>query len=366
MSQLLAKLECQIAAAVDTELRAELMARMAAYLGRVGRFDESRSIIDELRTRYGDGHSGRVTVWIMLAEGLNYHFTDLSPKALDRVSRALVLGNAMGYRSIVALAAAWKAHIQFQSGDFESMVAALNESARNAEEQDLDSTTRRAIVLCNSYMICGERDAAQRWFELARNCAVENGDQASLEALIYNRAAFLTTWLRAESCIRPVAADSLRSVRMEIASARNFQDLIGIAALTVHIHLWDARQHLLSGDFGAAVEKLTAIRDELPASDVSFSRAYIDLEICFCLLQQNLIDLALVRFRDLPVLDLAKLDVDEQLVATWMRLKMAERDDRFGEVSSLEREVASLSSRYADYKADLMEKLRELDFANSP
>lgn len=364
MSQLLANLERQLAVAVDPESRGELLARIAAYLSRVGRFDEAKAIIEELRRKFADGHSGRVTVWLMLAEGLNYHFAELNPKALDRISRSLLLGTAMSYRSFVALASAWKAHIQFQAGAFESMVEALNLSAINSSDADLDATTRRAIVLCNSYMICGERASAQKWFELARRCAVENGDQASLEALIYNRAAFLTTWLRAENCIEPVDADALRSVRMEIASAMNFQNLIGIEALTVHIHLWGARQLLLSGDYKAAIEKLSEIREELPPTDASFSKAYIDLEICYCQVQQDQVDLALERFQTLPVLDLGKLDADEQLVATWMRLGMSKRDQRFGDAGVLESELAAISLRYADYKAELITRLRGLNREN--
>ena len=364
MSQLLANLERQLAGTVDPETRGELIARIAAYLGRVGRFDEAKRIIDELRQKHANSHSGRVTLWIMLAEGLIYHFAELNPKAIDRVSRALLLGSAMAYRPIVALASAWKAHIQFQSGEFGAMVEALNLSASNSSEADLDAITRRSIVLCNSYMICGDRPTAQKWFEVARRCAVQNGDQASLEALIYNRAAFLTTWLRAENCVAPIDGESLRSVRMEIASAVNFQNLTGISALTVHIHLWDARQHLLSGDYGAAIEKLNAIRQDLPPSDVSFSRAYIDLEVCYCQVRLGLIDAAWPVFSELPVLDLEKLDADEQLVATWMRLGMAKRDDRFGDVERLEKEFERNSIRYSEYKGGLVSSLRNLNAEN--
>lgn len=357
MSQLLARLERELQTASHADQRAEILARMAAYLGRVGRFDEARRHIESLRRIYGDGRSGRVTVWIMLAEGLVHLFEDLSPNAMDRVTRALMLGVAMKYSPIVGLAAAWKAHIEFQSGDYDAMVRSLNLSSEHAAPTDLDALTRRSIVLCNCFMICGERSAAQTWFMHAKDCAVKNGDQASLEALIYNRAAFLTTWLRAENCIEPVSKDELNRVRIEIASARNFQDLIGIAALTVHIHLWDARLHLLDRDFARAIEKLRAIREDLPPTEYSFSQAYIDLEICYAQAMTGRLDEAIQAYSSLVPLDMSKLDIDEQLVAVWIRRQLAELSNAFGEVADFDDELDQLRSAYLASKAGLMDRL---------
>jgi tetratricopeptide (TPR) repeat protein len=360
MSQLLLRLERELQLASHPDHRAEILARMAAYLGRVGRFDEARGHIDSLRKIYGDGRSGRVTVWVMLAEGLAHLFEDLSPQAMDRITRALMLGVAMKYSPIVGLAAAWKAHMEFQSGDYDSMVRSLNLSAQHAEDADLDATTRRSIVLCNAYMICGERSVAQSWFLLAKDCAVKNGDQASLEALIYNRAAFLTTWLRAENCINPVSKDELKHVRMEIASARNFQDLTGVAALTVHIHLWDARLHLLEGDYIGAIERLSAIRKELPPSEYSFSQAYIDLEICFALAKSGQLPEALAIHSILPQLDMSRLDIDEQLVAVWIRRQLTDFGEQFGRTESFELELDQLRAAYIASKSGLLAHLRNV------
>jgi tetratricopeptide (TPR) repeat protein len=360
MSQLLLRLERELHSVSHPDQKAELIARMSAYLGRVGRFDEARRHIDALRKIYGDGRNGRVTVWIMLAEGLVHLFEDLSPDAMDRITRALMLGVAMKYSPIVGLAASWKAHIEFQSGDYDSMIRSLNLSVEHAGDADLDAITRRSIVLCNAYMICGERNTAQSWFMQAKNCAVKNGDQASIEALIYNRAAFLTTWLRAENCIEPVSKDELRHVRMEIASARNFQDLTGVAALTVHIHLWDARLHLLDGDFAGAIEKLNSIRRELPPTEYSFSQAYIDLEICFSLAMNGQLSEATRAYGALPQLDMSRLDIDEQLVAVWMRRKLADFGDAFGEADTFAAELDQLRSAYLTSKATLLGHLRSL------
>jgi hypothetical protein len=167
----------------------------------------------------------------MLAEALIHLFCDLSPLAYDRVGRTQLLGLAMGYSSIVAIASAWKAHIELERSDYFAMARSIGISREQASEVDLDSHSRIAIVLCNAYTILGEREKSQMWFLRGRDCALRNGDQASIEALLYNRAAFGVSTLRAQNCIAQVDPTEVANFRSEIKSATNLQDLTRIAAL---------------------------------------------------------------------------------------------------------------------------------------
>jgi len=103
MSQLLDRLDCALKLAVDDVKYAEIQAKKACYLARVGMFSESREIVQHLRRKFGDWRSGQITAWIMLAEGLLYLYEKLSPLAIDRVTRSQLLGLATNDRTIVAL-----------------------------------------------------------------------------------------------------------------------------------------------------------------------------------------------------------------------------------------------------------------------
>jgi tetratricopeptide (TPR) repeat protein len=358
MSQLLIRLQREVQAAIEHDHRAELLARIAAIFARMRNFAEAKRIVEDLRKTYGDGRSGRVTVWIMLAEALILLFEKFSPQAVDRITRAQALGLAMKYSKIVALASAWKAHLEFENGTYGEMISSLAIALENAEDENYDANTRLAIVLCNALTICGNRTESQKWFMRARQQAAKNGDQPSIASLLYNRAAFLTTRARAENCIEKVDSTELRSVRMELESMRNFHGLTDLVALPEHIQLWDARLQMLEGEYAAAIEKLRSVRDKSPFADHNFSQAYIDLEIAYCQLRLNRMEEALAAYLAIGDLRVDQLDVDEQLVAAWMHWCMSSADPRFGDSAARAAQLAQARATYQSTMAGLSEGLQ--------
>ena len=348
MSQLLERLRRELERVVDPVDRAETLARMACHLARVGRFSEARQAIGTLREGFGQGQSGRVTVWTMLAEGLVHHYEDFSPAALDRISRAQLLGVAMGYSTVIALASVWKAHIEFERSEFDAMLKSLAMTVEHIGDDDHDAQTRLAIVLSNTFMICGDRDESHYWFTQGREHAVQNGDQPSVDALLYNRAAFVFAWFRALNCVEPVAEVEIHRIRLEIQSAANLQQLMGISALDNHVRLLAARILILECRYEPAIAALKEVRGAAPFAPHNFHQSFIDLEIAFCKVMHGDIEGAAIVF---PIVDLSAfdgLDIDEQIYALWMAGRMAGVDSRFGNAMTLE---AKLKRIWADYTA---------------
>lgn len=360
MSQLLIRLESELASMADPIQRAEWIARIAANLARLGCFDEAHSRIANLRQIYGDGRSGPITAWIMLAEGLVHLYKDLSPAALDRLARANLLGMAMGYSPFVAVASAWKAHVEFEMSKFPDMFKSLGIAIKNASPEDHDAQTRIAMVLSNCYMLSGDIKGAQQWFLRGRDHALKNGDQASVEALLYNRAAFGLAGLRLRHCDSAAQAEELQRTRAEIKSSRNLQDLTQISALTNHIHLADARLLILEGEYEQAIQELQKVRNRTPFANHNFTQDFIDLEICFCQFGKGAVDDALLAYRALDSSTFATLDLDEQVVAEWMRLRMTQADVRFGSSSLHRQRYEDLQAKHRVFAADLRENLEQV------
>lgn len=360
MSQLLIRLERELASMTDPIKKAEWAARIAANLARLGSFDEAQSTIINLRQVYGDGRSGPVTAWIMLAEGLIHLYKDLSPVALDRIARAQLLGVAMGYTSFVGVASAWKAHIEFEMSKFPAMVDSLKAAIKSAAAEDHDAQTRIAMVITNCFMLCGNFANAQLWFMRGRDHAVKNGDQASIEALLYNRAAFSLSWLRLRHCDVAAQPEELQRTRAEVKSSRNLQDLTQISALTNHIQLADARLLILEGEYREAIAKLRAVRDSKPFASHNFSQSLVDLEICYCQFGQGDIEGALLTYRALDHSTLSTLDLDEQIVAEWMKLKISQADARFGSWVDHRLSLDSLQAKHRRFATDLGDSLEQL------
>lgn len=360
MSQLLVRLGRELERQVDPVERAETTARMAAALARLGRFESARDAIHALRNQYGQGQSGRVTVWLMLAEGLIHHYENLSPAALDRISRARLLASAMSYKTVVALSATWQAHIHFEQSDFESMISSIELATANISESDFDAQTRLAIVLANSFMICGDQEQSHKWFMQGHGYAIRNGDQASVDALLYNRAAFNLAWFRALNCVEPVSAEELGRIRREVDSAKNLQDLTQISALSSHVLLLDARLMILESRYEEAVSALEAVRCGVPFAPHNFDQAFIDLEIRFSRLM-----VGVPSVNDYPPKPEQEkfhaLDIDEQIVATYMLWRMAELDSRYGDSRQCRGQLSELWSRYRTERASLRQRLSQFE-----
>ena len=358
MSQLIARLDRELEITSDPVKRAEILARKGSYLARIGRFSDTRAIIADLRQKFGDGRSGHVTAWIMLTEGMLHLFENISPVALDRITRAQALGLAMKDASVIAIASAWKAHLEFETSNFTAMVKSLELAMTYSSEYDHGSQARLAMVLSDSFLICGDRQSAQEWFLRSRDHALKDGDQASVEALLYNRAAFGLARLRAEHCVTNIDANQLSLARLEIASAKNLQTLIGVGALTNLVYLCEARLLILGGEFSQAIDALNGVRNAQPFASYNFSQSLIDLDVAFCLAQLDRLDEALEIYKSIEWPTFEGLDVDEQLVAAWTRYQLCVIDEAFGVPCEAKTQLERSSLKYEEMTLQLLRCLQ--------
>ena len=346
MSRLLLRIDRELSSESNEIKRAELIAQRAAYHARIGRFNEAKSAVAELRSRFGDGHSGPITVRIMIAEAMIQLFENLHPEAIDRIQRAQFLSNLMQDKSLIALTSAWKAHIEFENSRFEIMFESLSLVRDNLGESDHSARARYSMVLCDLAYLCGDHVRGQVWFMQSREAALQDGDQASIEALLYNKAAFRLAWFRAQRCLGEVPTAELERLRVEIASARNFQELVGIAALVEFSALCEARLLILLGRLEEAIAGLVSVRTRGPFATYNFSQPLIDLEIAYCYAHGNRLDDALRHFESAKTVKIAGLDNDEQLVTYWMNLELAKMSHQFGDVSRIHAEFSNSVERY--------------------
>jgi hypothetical protein len=331
---------------------------MAAILARLGRFEEAKATVKALRRDHGDWRSGRIHVWIMMSEAIIDWYENLGHQALDRVTRVQVLTRAMGYSEMHAIASAWKAHIQFETSDFDGMCRSIELVFQDSTKENFDANVRLAIVLSSAFALCGDAVNAHGWFMRGRGYALAEGDQASVEALQYNRSVLALTCLRADSCANEIGQTRLRAVRREIESSRNLNLMTRISTLSNHLHLAEARLLILEGEYERAAIYLGTVRNEAPFASYHFSQFAIDLDISYCRFRLDAFEEAFTLFNSIDFSSLADLDVDEQLMGSHMRLEMAEADPRFGDVNEIRLRKSELSLAYLNSRAVLIAGLR--------
>lgn len=346
MSKLLDELEKRIAVEPDDYLRAELSAKKAAYLARTGCFDEARGEISNIRSQFGDGRSGRVTVLIMLAEGLLHHFESLGPGALDRLMRAQVLAQAGRDLELIALTSAWKAFFEFERSEFEAAARSIGLATTSALDEDHPSRSRIAAVLFTAYALCGDVANSQKQFLRGRDHALKEGDQAGLDALLHNKAVFGTARLRAQSCFDSADVGLIGFLRTEIKSAKNLQQFARIKSLAAYIDLADARLATVEGRYEYALAQLEVLQGRGPFPKGHFDAELALVEQAFCLGRLGRLDEALTRAGPALESEFSEVDVDDALVAKWQLMELAKLDVRFGSVAIRSSDVDAAKAAY--------------------
>jgi hypothetical protein len=360
MSQLLRRLESQLETTSDPVFSAEIKAKRACYLARTGYFEEARAAIAELRRGFGSGESARVSVLIMLAEGLAELFESVSPKAKDRIARAQLIATATRDRELGAIASAWKAHIDFETSDFDSMFRSLASAIDLADESNHDAQSRIALTVFNCLVLYGDRLAAQSWFMKARDHALALGDQATIDALLYNRAAFGTAAIRAEKCFGAVDPNLIDLVRLEVFSAENFQAIANIKSVNHFIRLCKARIMMQKALFEEAYSLLSAARTEGPHAKYNFSQGIVDLERVYCLVKLGRSKEGQALFAEIDGIEVPEFDIDDRLTIAWLKRELATFSPNYGDVALLTAGLKTLTDAYMAHKAYVNEKMSVL------
>ncbi|MBX3637950.1 MAG: hypothetical protein KF683_21475 [Rubrivivax sp.] len=361
MSLLLSRLEAQLAEAAHVEERAVIAARMAGYLARVGRFDEASSLVAALREQFADGQCARASAWLMWAEGVLHYYSDLSPRALDRVARSQLLALALRDSDLAALSSAWKAHIEFETSRFSAMAGSLKLALIHVSPANYSALTRLCMVVADALFLTGDNANAQRWFMRGRDSALSEGDQASIEALVYNRAAFRLAWLRAQRCLRDVSREETAALRHEVESAKNLQELTQVRALSEMVKLCDARATILDGKYEEAVAKLSAVQGLAGSfAGYNFSEAFLTLEIAYCQSRLGAVEAAKSISNEVQGDTFGELDTDERLVAAWMRKEMATMNECLGSLQIADEQLAIASRAYSAWVASIEESINDV------
>lgn len=360
MSRLIEEIDKALSIPQRANDQAVLLARKGCYFSRIGRFDEARQLIAYLRSEYGRGQDASVSIWIMLLEGILYLYSDINIAAYDRIKRAQFLSIAISNKELISITSAWKAHLEFENSNFDAMIQSLMLASDSADSKNHDAHSRLAIVLCNALYLCGDRERAQLWFMRSRSHAVDAGDQATIEALLYNRSAFGMAHLRSQACIAAVEPDEIESVRHEMASARNFQDMTGITALHHLIGLCEARILMLEGSYLKAIVGLQSSRLTKPFASYNFDQRLIDLELAFCHAKIGRINESMLIVDASSDSNFDSLDLDEQLVACWLKYQLCKMSPHFGDSEVSLEKLNILRASYTQHRDTIHGKLIQL------
>jgi tetratricopeptide (TPR) repeat protein len=170
-----------------------LRAERSILLSRLGEFERARQDIKAMKASPDIQGVPALGAWLWLSEGLFDYFETMNERARARVQRALALARSAKSPRILALSAAWCAHVEHRAGDTPAMTSRLVEALTAATPDNHGALARACVITAAAYHGFGTEAEAQPWYTRARSHASQEGDGVTLSSIMYNMAALRIT-----------------------------------------------------------------------------------------------------------------------------------------------------------------------------
>lgn len=275
-----------------------LRAQRAAYQARIGAFVQADADLATLHGRYDGKPRAAISAWIHLAEGLRSHYTDLGHAARDKIQRAHALSSAAGLTAIQALCAAWLAHLAYLRMDAAAIARHAGQALQLAAADDHAAQSRANLVVAQALDEAGRFDLAKPWYERARHHAVTEGDDATVSAMMWNKAALRFANLRQLACTGGAAAAIQEQVRLHVESTERFDSLRGVQSLQSLQRILRAQFLTEAGAHEEALALFDAHLDEALQQGLGGIASVLMADQAWCRLRQGDRDAALTAARN--------------------------------------------------------------------
>lgn len=253
-SRLLTSLLKEAARANDRVVWAKAICRAATHQARSGRMSEAMASIAEVRRIFGPGLHPEVASWLMLSEGVVSWCKLDFETSYGRILRAHALANAFKTDDATAACAAWLAMHDWNTNHFERMAARLTQALSLSVEDDHATRCRVALSLVCAFMFAGDVEQAQLWFESGRRHAVAIGDEASLNAMLFNVAIFRLAKIRLDDAFNSGSRSERKRAQMEVSSAAALDLYLDSNLHPAWRYIMVGRQQLLDGMHSEALK----------------------------------------------------------------------------------------------------------------
>jgi tetratricopeptide (TPR) repeat protein len=300
-SRALLRLDAAIAVAQTPRESGCLKAERAGLLARLGRFEDAREALNEVRSQHARTSNPALAAWLCLAEGMLEHNRDMSLQGRDRIRRAYALSVASRSRPLIAISAAWLAHTDYVYGDLPSIARHAAEALQEAAQDDHPARARACLVIAQSYHWGGRLDLAQPWYESARRHAVDEGDESTVSALIINRSWIAGNQARITSIFAPRGQDPHdREVQHALTGAEssgNFDTYVDKLSLRSMARMMRAQLLLVKGLHAEALADFEMHLPDAMKDGMAYMNPVLYADIAWCKYQLGRHDAALADAR---------------------------------------------------------------------
>lgn len=275
-------LRVAVDSAPSPDAKAESLARLGVCLAQLGRIDEARSILLELRQKYSRGQFPRVSIRLMILEGVISYYENLIDST-DRLRRAHALAKVGGISDLRAESSVWMAHLAFNFESYSIFGQGICDALEGFSLLDDSHRARACLLVADALQYLADRSAARDWYNLARILSRRAHDHGVLTAIEYNRLAIGLSRIRVDRALGNATPTSWhRDWLGELGSVERLHLGFDARALSDLMDLCGAYTYEICGDFVSAHALLTKIRDSGSAERCGVSDALLGIEIGWC------------------------------------------------------------------------------------
>ncbi len=282
MDELRHRIERKILAAFDPAEAAEWRLQRAIVQTRYGEFNLAQQEILDLRANFGDGNYPRISILILIAEGLILYFRDLSRNSINRVHLAFALAKSLQIRDLTATASSWLAHLYYNFDLYEKLSNSISETLPLVDHSSQDWIPRISLVVADALQLSGNWTEADEWYHMAHRHSTRLGDRLTLGAIIFNRLAVGLSRLRADYAANGGEVAELRRWTTEASSAEYFHRGLSMHALPELLTFCNARAAFLEGKYDYAAELYGRIINNDSAIACGVNSSLLTSEVVLC------------------------------------------------------------------------------------
>lgn len=278
-SRLLTNLNAQASGTRDPVIWAKAVCRAAAHFAAHGKTNEAITAIGVVRAQFGVNLHFEIASWLMLAEGVLHYFKAEIPQAFDRIRRAYGLAIALQNTSAFPACAAWMAHMEYNRGEYVTMVKYLKEALLSAQRSDHQAIARASLVMATTLHHANDFERARTWYERARLNAAAEGDDATISATLHNMASFRAFNIRLDDTFGADTSKEAQRVSLEAGSSLTYDYAIGHRGLDFLGLMLQGLVALLDKRYQAGLDNLKKVDiEKIPAR----LRTSVLIDIAWC------------------------------------------------------------------------------------
>ena len=246
MSRLLRYLSDELSKASGPKETLHLRTRLAIHLFRSGEVIAAAQEVSEMRRLAGAGMMAESTARANLVEGVAAICVDNYPLAADKFRRATVLiGTSVP--QVARWVDSWLAHLELNLGRVEMVRPYAEVLIANCPGTEHWVLSRIGSTMASGLHFGNRFDLARPWYEFARQHAVDEGDDLTIDANLYNVAALRIHNLRLSEIASAVDGVELIRAEMELRSSFNYDSAKAPKSFRWAIPLIEMQLNLLLG-----------------------------------------------------------------------------------------------------------------------